>query len=72
MSRLQPLINPTSIAVVGASRRSGAVGNEVLLNLLKGGFRGELYAVNPGCDEVEGVRCYPDLGSLPAVPEHAQ
>jgi len=68
--RLQPLVSPASVAVVGATLREGAVGNEVLINLLKGSYPGELYAVNPGYKEVLGVPCYPDLASLPNVPEH--
>jgi len=63
--RLDPLLNPSSIAVVGATRRPGAVGNVVVRNLRRGGFRGNLYAVNPGYPEVEGVPCFPSLADLP-------
>jgi acyl-CoA synthetase (NDP forming) len=68
--RLQPLVSPTSVAVVGATVREGAVGNEVLVNLLKGKYAGELYAVNPGYSEVLGVPCCDSLAALPQVPEH--
>ena len=46
--RLQPLLKPASIAVLGASQKSGSVGNEVIVNLLRGGFEGSIYPVNPG------------------------
>ncbi|MGD8978327.1 MAG: acetate--CoA ligase family protein, partial [Gammaproteobacteria bacterium] len=68
--RLQPLVAPRSVAVVGATVREGAVGNAVLENLLHGRFPGALYAVNPGYDEVLGIPCFPTLAALPEVPQH--
>ena len=68
--RLDPLLRPRSIAVVGASAKPGSPGNEVLVNLAKGGYRGHIYAVNPGRDEVDGRPCFASLSDLPQVPEH--
>jgi len=68
--RLDPLLRPRSIAVVGASARPGSPGNEVLCNLRKGGYTGPLYAVNPGRDSIGGIPCYPALAQLPEVPQH--
>ncbi len=68
--RLDPLLRPRSIAVLGASEREGTVGRSVLENLLKGGYEGGLYAVNPGRKSVLGVRCYPSLAELPEPVEH--
>lgn len=65
--RLDPLLRPESIAVVGATRREGTVGNVVIRNLLKGGFPGRIYAVNPRYPDVEGVGCYPALEDLPGA-----
>ena len=70
LHRLDPLVRPRSIAVVGASARQGSPGNEVLVNLRKGGFRGEVFAVNPAYDTLDGVVCYPCLTALPLVPQH--
>ena len=67
--RLDLLLNPGSIAVVGASRRVGAVGNSVMRNLLAGGYRGKLAAVNPGYADAEGVPCFARLSDLPFVAE---
>ncbi|MDE0286522.1 MAG: acetate--CoA ligase family protein [Gammaproteobacteria bacterium] len=67
---LEPLVRPDSIAVVGASRRPGAVGNTVLKNLLRGEFPGPLCAVNPRYDEVEGVPCHPSLSALSQPVQH--
>ena len=67
--RLQPLLKPSSIAVLGASQKSGSVGNEVIVNLLRGGFEGSIYPVNPGYEEILGIACYPSLVDLPARPD---
>ena len=67
---LQALLNPTSIAVLGASEKTGSVGNEVLVNLDKGQYAGHIYAVNPAYQTVNGLSCYPSLEALPALPEH--
>jgi acyl-CoA synthetase (NDP forming) len=68
--RLDPLLRPQSIAVLGASEREGTVGRNTLENLLKGGYEGGLYAVNPGRKSVLGVPCYPTLATLPEPVEH--
>ncbi len=63
--RLDPLLCPRSIAVVGATRRPDTVGNVIVRNLLKGGFPGSLYAINPRYEEVEGVPCFSSLDAVP-------
>jgi acyl-CoA synthetase (NDP forming) len=68
--RLDPLLQPRSIAVVGASARAGSPGNEVLVNLRKGGFEGPVYAVNPARRIIDDIPCHPSLAALPAVPQH--
>ena len=67
---LDPLLRPRSIAVLGASERPGSVGRLTVENLLTGGYKGNLYAINPGYQSVCGVPCYPNLGSLPETVEH--
>ena len=66
---LQAFFEPRTVAVVGASRRSGKVGHEILLSLLEGGFEGDIYPVNPRAENVEGLRCYPDLKSIGTAPD---
>ncbi len=68
--KLDPLLRPKSIAVVGASQRKDVVGNMILCNLLEGEYPGVLYAVNPGYSEVEGISCFPTLSELPTKVEH--
>jgi acyl-CoA synthetase (NDP forming) len=56
--------------VVGASEREGSVGRRTVENLLRGGFAGRLYAVNPGYGSVRGVPCFPALDALPETVDH--
>jgi len=51
------------IAVAGVSREPGQAANAVYRRLRSSGY--EVFPVNPKASEVEGVRCYPDLGSIP-------
>ena len=60
-----PFRGGRSVAVVGASRRRGQLGAELLHNLRTTGFRGALYAVNPNVTELEGVRSFPTLAAIP-------
>jgi acetate---CoA ligase (ADP-forming) len=69
VASLRRLIEPKSVAVVGASNRVGHFANQPLVNLRRYGFAGEVYPVNPRYDEVAGYRCYPDLGDLPNAPD---
>jgi len=56
---------PKSVAVFGASRGPGKLGYSVLENIVKDGFQGKVYPVNPTVDEVLGLPCYPDARSIP-------
>jgi acetate---CoA ligase (ADP-forming) len=63
---LRRVLYPGSIAVIGASRKSGSVGDAVVRNLLECGFRGPIYAINPNATEVRGLQCVRSLGDVPA------
>lgn len=54
---LSKLFHPSKVAVIGASRKEGQVGREVLTNLLHS-FPGEIFPVNPKANELEGLKCY--------------
>jgi acetyltransferase len=58
---LESLLYPHSVAVIGASRNPGKVGYELVANLVKGGFAGDLILVNPTAPKIMGHRCYPRL-----------
>ena len=64
MSDIDAIIGPKSIAVVGATNRHGSVGLAVFQNILKGGFQGVLYPVNPKARSVQSVRTYPSLNDI--------
>ncbi len=66
---LDKLLRPRSIAVVGASARPETLGDWTLRNLQRGGFEGQVYAVNPRRGAIGRHRCYPQLSKLPAVPD---
>lgn len=68
---LRAVLKPTSIAVVGASRKETSVGNALLRNLVSGDFTGDLYAVNPHARSVAGVDCYHSVAELPDTPDLA-
>ena len=61
---LNKLFEPKSVAVFGASDRSGSVGSLVFKNMLEGGFRGEVYPINPKHSKVHDHRAYADLNSI--------
>ncbi len=61
------LIAPKSIVVVGASNNTTKPGGKLLKNLIDNHYKGELFVVNPGSDEVQGIKAYPSVSDLPAV-----
>ncbi len=63
---LKQLFAPRSVAVIGASRDPDKVGYRVVENLIKGGFEGPIYPVNPAATEVLGLRVYPSLPDVGA------
>jgi acetyltransferase len=65
------MFRPRSVAVVGANDRPHSVGHVVMRNLLAGGFEGPIMPVNPRYEAVAGVLAYPDVWSLPRVPDLA-
>lgn len=69
MKDLTPLLRPSSVAVLGASARAESLGNRVMKNLVRSGFRGDIFPVHPQAAEVEGLACFRDLRSLPKVPD---
>jgi len=62
---LEPLLSPGSIALVGASMQMDTAGNDMILELLKSGYQGKIYPVNPKYTEVEGILCYSSLKDIP-------
>lgn len=63
------ILDPQSIAVVGASADAAKPGGRLFHYLLKHGYQGSLVAVNPGAQEIMGRPSYPSLAHLPEPPE---
>ena len=63
------LINPRSIAVIGASPDTAKLNGRPVHYLVRDGFKGRIYPVNPKYDEIEGLACYPAIEDLPEAPD---
>jgi len=64
-SSLDPIFQPQSVAVVGASATPGSVGSILMRNLMESPFGGVVYPINPKRKAVHGVLCYPSIRELP-------
>jgi acetyltransferase len=64
-SGIEFFYHPRSIAIVGASNKSGKPGGRPVMALRKRGYAGKVYPINPSYEEVEGYRCYPTLLDVP-------
>lgn len=60
-----PFFNPVSLALIGASRSHGKGGNIILRNLMKAGFKGTLYPINPSGHDILGMKTYKNVGDIP-------
>ncbi len=69
--KLEKLLNPRRIALIGVTINPNSVGGVVLGNLVGGGFRGVVYPVSASAEAILGVPCYRDLSSLPRRPDMA-
>ena len=68
---LEALLRPKSIAVIGASMKPERAGYLMMRNLLAGGFSGPVLPVTPAWKAVQGVLAWPDVESLPYIPDLA-
>ncbi|MCW3473084.1 acetate--CoA ligase family protein [Limobrevibacterium gyesilva] len=68
---LTPLLNPRSVAVLGASTDPTRIGGRPIAYMRKQGFAGRIFPVNPRREEVQGLRAYPSVADLPEVPDVA-
>ncbi|WP_030836921.1 acetate--CoA ligase family protein [Streptomyces hygroscopicus] len=65
LGSMRRLMQPRSVAVVGASNEPGKIGNSVMRNLIDGGFPGEIHPVNPKADDILGRKAYKSVGDVP-------
>ena len=69
MPRLTPLLQPRSIAVIGASPKENTLGNNVVVNLLRFGYPGRIFPVHPSAPHSEGI---PTTKTIAEVPGEAE
>jgi acetyl coenzyme A synthetase (ADP forming)-like protein len=62
---LNHLLRPKSVAVVGASTQPGKIGYTVIENLIKGGYKGKIFPINPTATEILSLQVYPSVTALP-------
>jgi len=62
---LDTILKPRSVAVVGASATPGKIGYSVVNNLLKDGYQGKIYPINPTASEILGLKVYPSVLDVP-------
>ncbi len=62
---LTPLFEPKSVAVIGGSESEDSVGATVVRNLLEAGYGGKVFAVNPRCDQVGGLKTFATVEDIP-------
>jgi len=61
LGAMQRIMNPRSVAVIGASAEDGKIGNSVMKNLINGGYQGEIFPIHPKADEILGRKAYPSV-----------
>lgn len=69
MDAISRLLQPRSVAVIGASADATKTAGRPVSYLVKHGFAGQIFPVNPKVDHIGELTCYPDIASLPAVPD---
>ncbi|MSQ56391.1 MAG: CoA-binding protein [Limnohabitans sp.] len=60
------IMQPKSVAVIGASNEAGKIGNSVMKNLINGGYKGKIYPIYPSADEIMGHKAFKSVKDVPA------
>lgn len=68
---LKSYLNPSSVAIIGASEDTRKPGARILASIIKGNFQGKIYPINLKCDSVQGIPAYRNIHELPSVPDIA-
>ena len=62
--KLNSIFYPKSIAIIGASTEVGHVGNDIVKNLVKQGYAGKIFPVNPKATKLYDLKCYPNISTI--------
>jgi acetyltransferase len=71
VSRLEAILRPKSVAVIGASTSPDKLGHEILRNILDGGYQGAVYPINPKAEAILDLPCHANVKELPEPPDLA-
>ncbi|MEI7976923.1 MAG: acetate--CoA ligase family protein [Betaproteobacteria bacterium] len=62
---MKRIMQPTSVAVIGASNENGKIGNSVMKNLINGGYKGQIFPIHPSASEIMGHKAYKSVKDVP-------
>ena len=65
--KVERIIKPRSVAVIGASQDEAKFGGRIMANVLRHGYAGELIPINPNRETIFGKRAYPSIAAAPTV-----
>ena len=65
LAGMKRIMQPKSVAVIGASAEDGKIGNSVMKNLINGGYKGNIYPIHPKADEILGYKAYKSVKDVP-------
>ena len=65
LKQMNKIMRPEAVAVIGASSEDGKIGNSVMKNLINGGYKGQIFPINPKADEILGYKAYKSVKDIP-------
>ncbi|WP_052121605.1 acetate--CoA ligase family protein [Inquilinus limosus] len=65
LAKMNRIMRPDAVAVIGASAEDGKIGNSVMKNLINGGYKGKIYPIHPKATEILGLKAYPSVKDVP-------
>lgn len=65
LTSMNRIMQPKSLAVIGASAEDGKIGNSVMKNLINGGYKGQIYPIHPKAEEILGYKAYKSVKDVP-------
>ena len=67
VEKMNRIMKPKAVAVIGASNENGKIGNSVMKNLINGGYKGEIYPIHPSAAEIMGKKAYKSVKDVSGV-----
>lgn len=67
--RLTAALDPKSVAIIGASENPEKIGGRPIKYMLRAGYKGRIFPINPNRAEIQGLKAYPDISAVPEAPD---